>query len=233
MQLQQQANVELAAKGYRSQTQVLDSQSKLDAAQAGVRQAEIALAQVNIRAPFAGVFDHRDAEIGTYLSPGQACGTMIELNPLLVVGDVPETEAAKLKVGAPATAKLVSGQVLNGHIRYVAQDADPQTRTYHLEVAVANPRLDVRSGLSAEVHIGAGSGPAHLVPVSALVLDSAGRQGVRYAVEGDRVAFAPVTIVEETPDGVWVTGLRGTVRLITVGQSYVADGQKVRVALAR
>jgi len=233
MQLQQQANVELAAKGYRSQTQVLDGQSKLDAAQAGVRQAEIALAQVNIRAPFAGVFDHRDAEIGTYLSPGQPCGTMIELNPLLVVGDVPETSAAKLKIGAPASAKLVSGQKLTGHIRYVAQDADPQTRTYHLEVAVPNPRLDIRSGLSAEVHIGAGSGPAHLVPVSSLVLDSAGRQGVRYAVDGDRVAFSPVTIVEETPDGVWVTGLKGTVRLITVGQSYVADGQKVRVALVR
>ena len=233
MQLQQQANVELAAKGYRSQTQVLDSQSKLDSAQAGVRQAEIALAQVNIRAPFAGVFDHRDAEVGTYLAPGQPCGTMIELNPLLVVGDVPETSAAKLKVGAPARAKLISGQVLTGRIRYVAQDADPQTRTYHLEVAVPNPSLSVRSGLSAEVHIGAGSGPAHLVPVSSLVLDSAGRQGVRYAVSGDRVAFSPITIVEETPDGVWVTGLSGPVRLITVGQSYVADGQKVRVALVR
>jgi multidrug efflux system membrane fusion protein len=230
MQLQQQANVELAAKGYRSQTQVLDMQSKLDASQAGVRQAEIALAQVNIRAPFAGVFDHRDAEIGTYLSPGQPCGTLIELNPLLVVGDVPETSAAKLKVGAPAVAKLISGQVLNGRIRYVAQEADPQTRTYHLEVAVPNPRLDVRSGLSAEVRIGAGSGPAHQIPVSSLVLAAA---GVRYAVAGDRVAFAPITIVEETPEGLWVTGLAGPVRLITVGQSYVADGQKVRVALAR
>ncbi|MDB5424342.1 MAG: efflux system protein [Phenylobacterium sp.] len=233
MQLQQQANVELAAKGYRSQTQVLDMQAKLDAAQAGVRQAEIGLAQVNIRAPFAGVFDRRDAEIGTYLAPGQACGTMIELNPLLVVGDVPETDAAKLKIGAPATAKLVSGQMLNGRVRYVSQDADPQTRTYHVEVAVANPRLDVRSGLSADVHIGAGSGPAHMVPVSSLVLDSAGRQGVRYAAQGDRVVFAPITIVEETPEGLWVTGLSGPVRLITVGQSYVADGQKVRVALAR
>jgi len=233
MQLQQQANVELAAKGYRSQTQVLESQSKLDSAQAGVRQAEIALAQVNIRAPFAGVFDHRDAEIGAYLAPGQPCGTMIELNPLLVVGDVPETSAAKLKVGATAKAKLVSGQMLSGRIRYVAQDADPQTRTYHLEIAVPNPKLDVRSGLSAEVRIAAGSGPAHLVPVSSLVLDSAGRQGVRYAVAGDRVAFSPITIVEETPEGLWVTGLSGPVRLITVGQSYVADGQKVRVALAR
>ncbi|HEY8571045.1 efflux RND transporter periplasmic adaptor subunit [Phenylobacterium sp.] len=231
-QLQRQAAQELAQKGYRSQTQVLEAQAALDLAQAGVRQAEIALNQVNIRAPFSGVFDKRDAEIGTYLAPGQPCGTMIELNPLLVVGDVPETEAARLRVGSPATARLVDGRMLSGQVRYVAQDADPQTRTYHIEVAVQNPSMQVRSGLSAEVRVGAGAGPAHLVPISALVLDTAGRQGVRYLV-GDRVAFAPVTIQEETPQGVWVSGLAGPVRVITVGQSYVADGQKVRVASAR
>jgi multidrug efflux system membrane fusion protein len=158
---------------------------------------------------------------------------MIELNPLLIVGDVPETDAAKLHVGAPATARLVDGQALSGRVRYVAHDADPSTRTYHLEITSPNPQLAVRSGLSADVRIAAGSGPAHLVPVSALVLDSAGRQGVRYVLDDNRVAFAPVKMLEETSDGVWIAGLAGPVRLITVGQSYVADGQKVRVALAR
>jgi multidrug efflux system membrane fusion protein len=52
-------------------------------------------------------------------------------------------------------------------------------------------------------------------------------------VDGDRVAFAPVKILEETPEGVWVAGLAGPIRLVTVGQSYVGDGQKVRVAAAR
>lgn len=231
--LQRQAAKELAEKGYRSPTQVLEAQAALDVAQAGVRQAEVALNQVNIRAPFAGVFDHRDAEVGAYLSPGQPCGTVIELNPLLVVGDVPENEAPRLRVGATAVAKLIEGSVLNGRVRYVAHDADPQTRTYHLEVLVSNPTLTVRSGLSSELRIGAGSGPAHLVPVSALVLDTAGRQGVRYVTAGDKVAFAPVKILEETPEGLWVSGLVGQVRLIVVGQSYVADGQKVRVAMAR
>jgi multidrug efflux system membrane fusion protein len=231
-ELAQQQNAELVKKGYRSATQMLQSQAALDASTASVRQAEIALAQVNIKAPFAGVFDHRDAEVGTYLSPGQPCGTMIELNPLLVVGDVPETQAASLKVGAPASARLVSGQMLSGRIRYVARDADPQTRTYHLEVAIPNSKLEVRSGLSAEVHIGAGSGPAHLIPVSALVLDAAGRQGVRYVAGDGRVAFAAITVVEETGEGMWVTGLKGPVQLIVVGQSYVADGQKVQVARA-
>jgi multidrug efflux system membrane fusion protein len=44
------------------------------------------------------------------------------------------------------------------------------------------------------------------------------------------VAFAAVQVIDEAPDGVWVAGLRGPVRLITVGQSYVSEGQKVRVA---
>jgi multidrug efflux system membrane fusion protein len=158
---------------------------------------------------------------------------MIELDPLLVVGDVPETEAGRLHVGAAATARLVSGQTLSGHIRYIAHDADPQTRTYHLEVAIPNPGMSVRSGLSAEVRVGAGAGAAHLVPVSSLVLDSAGRQGVRYVAADGRVAFAPIKVAEETPEGLWVTGLSGPVNLIVVGQSYVADGQKVRVAEAR
>lgn len=232
-QLQRQAAAQLAEKGYRSETQVLESQAALDAAQAQVRSAEIALEQVNIRAPFSGVFDRRDAEVGTYLAPGQPCGTMIELNPLVVYGDVPETEAARLKVGYPATARLLDGRVLNGQVRYVAHDADPQARTYRVEVAVANPSMDVRSGLSAEVSIGVGSGPAHLVPLSALVLDSAGKQGVRHVLADGRVAFAPITVMQETPEGVWVRGLSGDVRVITVGQSYVVDGQKVRVALAR
>ena len=69
--------------------------------------------------------------------------------------------------------------------------------------------------------------------MSSLVLDSAGRQGVRYVDEGNVVRFAPLTLIEETPQGAWVTGLRGAVRIITVGQSYVAEGQKVLVTAAR
>jgi multidrug efflux system membrane fusion protein len=232
-QLSKDAAMQLAQKGYRSQTQVLQAQADLDAAQAAVRQAEIALKQVEIRAPFDGVFDHRDAQVGTYLSPGQPCGTVVDLNPMLVVADAPETEAGKLRVGASAQARLLSGQSLSGRVRFVAHDADPQTRTYHLEVEAANPGLSVRSGLSADLRVNAGRGPAHLVPVSALVLDSAGRQGVRYVQTDGRVAFSPVAVLEETPQGAWVSGLSGAVNVITVGQSFVADGQKVRVAQAR
>jgi len=48
----------------------------------------------------------------------------------------------------------------------------------------------------------------------------------------NRVAFAPVTVLEQASQGgIWVAGLNGPTRLITVGQSYVSEGQRVRVSV--
>ena len=229
-ELTQKASADLASRGFRSPTQLLSDQANLDQASAAVRQAEVALSQTEIRAPFAGVFNERDIEVGGYLAAGGACGVVIQLDPLKIAGDVPETEIAKVKLGAPAHAVLASGERIDGVVYYIAKDADPQTRTYPVVLAARNPGGVVRAGLSAEVRIDAGQVAAHLVPSSSLVLDSAGRQGVRYIGGGGLVAFAPVKVLDETPGGVWVSGLSGPVRVITVGQAYVSEGQRVKVA---
>ena len=158
------------------------------------------------------MFDTRDVEVGGYLSPGQSCGTVVELDPILIVGDVPEADAGKLAEGAVGTAKLTTGGALVGRVRFVSRQADAATRTYHVEVIAPNPGHAFRSGLSAEISIKAGEGAAHLVPTSALVLDTAGRQGVRYVTAANQVGFLPVKTMEETPDGVWVEGLSGRAR---------------------
>ena len=229
-ELTQKASAELAARGFRSPTQVLSDQANLDQASASVRQAEVALNQTDIRAPYAGVFNERDIEVGGYLAAGGACGVVIELDPLKIAGDVPETEITKVRLGAPAHAVLASGERIEGVVYYIAKDADPQTRTYPVVIVARNPGSAVRAGLSAEVRIDAGQVDAHLLPSSSLVLDSAGRQGVRYIGPSGLVAFAPVKVLDETAGGVWVSGLSGPVRVITVGQAYVSEGQRVKVA---
>jgi multidrug efflux system membrane fusion protein len=228
-QLQKEASARLAAQGYRSQTQVLQDQANLDSASAAVRQAEVLLEQVNIRAPFSGVFDRREAEVGTYLAPGGACGTMLELDPLVIVADLAESQIGKVRVGETATATLTTGEVLSGRIRFVARDADPQTRTYRVEVVASNPSSRARSGLSADVRIATPAATAHRLPSSALVLGSDGRQGVRHILGAGKVAFTPIEILEQGPDGVWVSGLEGPVQLIIAGQAFVNEGQTVRV----
>jgi multidrug efflux system membrane fusion protein len=229
-ELTQKASAELAARGFRSPTQLLADQANLDQASASVRQAEVALNQTDIRAPYAGVFNERDIEVGGYLAAGGACGVVMELDPLKIAGDVPETEIGKVRLGAPAHVTLASGEKIEAVVYYIAKDADPQTRTYPVVLVAHNPGSVVRSGLSAEVRIDAGQVDAHLAPASSLVLDSAGRQGLRYIGPSGLVAFAPVKVLDETPSGVWVAGLSGPVRVITVGQAYVSEGQRVHLA---
>jgi multidrug efflux system membrane fusion protein len=154
---------------------------------------------------------------------------VVEINPILFVGDVTEDEAGKIGIGAPANVKLGTGQAGFGKVRFISREADPETRTYRVEVVSPNPGGAIRSGLSAEISLATGTANAHLVPVTALVLDSAGRQGVRYVQGVDRVAFAPVRCWRRRRKAPGWPARRRT-RVITVGQSFVSEGEKVRVA---
>jgi multidrug efflux system membrane fusion protein len=64
------------------------------------------------------------------------------------------------------------------------------------------------------------------LPQSVLTLDDDGVLGVR-SVENNIVAFHPVTILKDTREGVWVTGLPASIDIITIGQEFVLPGQKV------
>ncbi len=70
---------------------------------------------------------------------------------------------------------------------------------------------------------------AHSLPPSILVLSQEGKIGVRTVDEKNRVRFIPVDILTDSPQGVWVSGLPETVRVISVGQEYVSHNQLVRV----
>ena len=102
--------------------------------------------------------------------------------------------------------------------------ADALTRTFRVELTVANPDLALRAGQTAEIAIQADGALAHLLPSSALTLDDEGTLGVRTVNAETRTEFLPVTILRDTREGIWVTGLPDQVDVITLGQEYVTDG---------
>ena len=71
---------------------------------------------------------------------------------------------------------------------------------------------------------------AHRITPAVLALDDAGKVGVRIINAEQRVEFHHVTVVRETKDGVWITGLPNEIDLITVGQEMVADGDSVETS---
>lgn len=217
----------LAQKGFQSATRVSALEAQMDVARASIKQAEIELDNVNIRAPFFGIWERQSAEIGDYLSPGQPCGLLVELNPLLVTAELTETQMGKITIGDAAIAVLATGEQVSGKVRLIEAIANPKTRTFRMEVELPNKDYTLRAGVTTDLKIKAGTITAQLIPSQILTLDDSGEVGVRYVGYDDIVNFARVTTVDESASGIWVTGLPDQARIIVQGQDYVAVGSTV------
>lgn len=229
--LQYDASRKLAAKGHRSETAAAADKAAYDAAVAQVKQMEVELSHTQIKAPFDGVLDSRTVELGDFLSVGQTCATVVDLDPILVVGQVSENDIGKISMGTVGTARLISGQTIEGVVRFVAKTAEEATRTFRIELAVPNKNLEIPAGITAEVIVPGDKVMAHRMSPAYLVLDDDGTVGVRHIVDGNKVHFQPVDILEDSNDGVWIGGLPDKVKIITVGQEFVREGQTVDVTL--
>jgi multidrug efflux system membrane fusion protein len=217
----------LVEKGFRNQTQIATEQAALDAARAQLTQAETELGNIVMRAPFSGVFERQIAEMGDYLAPGQPCGLIVELNPLLIEAELTETQIGFIEQGQDIEAKLASGETVTAKVSYIEAKANPATRTFGLEARVPNSDRSLRVGVSATLSLLLDEADATLVPSGILALNEAGTTGIRYLDADNRVRFAAIETIDETPAGIWVTGLPASTRIIVEGQDFVAEGTEV------
>jgi multidrug efflux system membrane fusion protein len=146
---------------------------------------------------------------------------------MLAVGAVPEKQRGRLQPGQSATVRLIDGTIADGEVAFVSQTAASATRTYRVEVQVDNPDAAIADGVTCEITVSLDPVVAASVPRSALVFSDSGELGVR-AVDADgRVAFHPIDIVQDNRQEVWVSGLEGPTRVITLGQDFVKEGDSV------
>ena len=228
-----EAALEAANAGVqRASSQVISAQAGIEGAQATVAADEREIERLNITAPFAGLLESDTSELGSLMQPGAPCATIIQLDPIKLVGFVPEASVSQITVGAMAGARLTTGQEVVGQVTFLSRSADEQTRTFRVEVRVPNADQLIGDGQTAEIVVASDGRMAHLLPASSLTLDNDGAIGIRAIVTQDGsdidiARFMPVGIMRDTIDGIWVTGLPDTVDVIVVGQEYVTDGVPV------
>ena len=204
-----------------------NTQAGIQAATAAVAAAEREIDRLTIVAPFGGLLESDTAELGSLMQPGGLCATVIQLDPIKLIGFVPETEVDRVHDGAQAGAELISGERIVGTVTFLSRAADPTTRTFQVEITVPNPDLAIRDGQTATIAIASDGAQAHKLPQSALTLDNDGKLGVRTVGPDNIVAFMPVKLLRDTPDGIWVGGLPDEAAVIVVGQDFVTAGVKV------
>ena len=182
-----------------------------------------------VKAPFDGYLETFSVKEGDYLNTGAVCATIIDPDPMRLIGEVSEKEINFVKVGAKAVAELISGRKVEGVVSFVSTSANKGTRTFRVEIDVKNSDRSIRDGVSAQIAIEGDTILAHKISPSILMLGEAGELGIRTVNEDDQVEFKKIDILEDSMEGIWITGLPKNTRIITIGQEYVFQGQTVNV----
>jgi Cu(I)/Ag(I) efflux system membrane fusion protein len=208
----------------------------------GIADAEIvridntgaASRRIALRAPISGVVSELGVREGAMVQAGTSAFTLTDLSSVWIAVEVPEAQAAALRQGQQAVARLATlpGKTFAGRIDYIYPDLNPQTRTVKARIALANPGLALKPGMFAQVSLGATARKALTVPAEAVI--QTGTRSVVIVAEGER--FQPVAVkTGETSDGQIeiLSGIKAGERVVSSGQFLIDSEASLRGALAR
>ena len=182
------------------------SRAEFDRATAESRQAEARVGEIRatierktIRAPFAGVLGIRRANLGQYLSGGDAVVQLQSLNPIYVNFGVPQQAGADMRVGRVVRLRTddAAGAEFTGRVTAIDAHVDEATRNLQVQATLANPDGRLRPGMFVQTEVVLGANrPVVSLPASA----------ISYAPFGDSVFV--VTDLKDQKNGQTYRGVR-------------------------
>ncbi|MFT5839691.1 MAG: multidrug efflux system membrane fusion protein [Flavobacteriales bacterium] len=219
----------LKKQGYQSQTALAQAIANVETAKADMVSYQLAVFKSQIIAPFDGIINVRFVEVGDFLKIGDNIAILVDLDPLVIAANVTEVNVHGLKTQQQATGRMVSGDVLQGKIRYISSISEPGTNTFRIEVEVPNADYSQMAGISTELALPLEKTWAMRISPAVMALDEQGNLGVKTVVD-EHVKFVPIDIVKSDSQGVWLSGMGQQADIITLGHGFVRDGDKVEVA---
>jgi len=218
-------------RGTTNQTELNQARMRRDVSKAALDEAARQLERSTIVAPLSGILNRLPLEIGEYAGAGDAVAEIVDIDTVKVVVEIPEREVFYFSVGGEVEllVRAPDESVVLGHITYMSQLADPQTRATPVEVTVANSDRQLRSGQIVRARLTRRwLNDVIMVPLDAVIPLEAGR--AVYVVEDGRAQRRDVELGLIQGREIHVTrGLAAGDQLIIAGQRYVSPGQAVSV----
>ncbi len=146
---------QLQRKKISSQANVDDARNLVDRAELELQQAEVALADHEIKAPFDGVVGIPKVERGDRVSPSTDVLTIDDRSELIVEFEVPEQFHSRIKVGQEVDAHTPSyrERVFEGVITHIDSRIEPVSRTMTVRAGIPNKDDLLRPGMSFVVDL--------------------------------------------------------------------------------
>jgi RND family efflux transporter MFP subunit len=228
----------LVAKIALAQSQVISSETR-------IQEAQQAVDNCTIRAPYAGIVVSKDAQVGEMVSPVSAGGgftrtgiaTIVDMNSNEIEVDVNESYISRVQDGQPVTAILDAypDWEIPSRVRTIIPSADRQKATVKVRISFIklDPRILPDMGikvtfLGAEQKKPAGADSAILIPQSA-VHEENGKQIV-FMVKDDKAERRAVTLGgKHGVDTEVIAGVTVGDTVIVKAPANLRDGQTVEI----
>lgn len=174
-------------------TWVIESQRRLEVAEANLRKAKANLADTEVVSPIDGVVLERYVERGEVVGVNQALLLIAAADDKLMKAAVDEEDVAHVRMGQHVLMNLYAfsrdeDRPFEGKVVEVLPTADPTNKTYEVKVAFVEPPAGLRVGMTAELNFLEETREGALVVPSTAVMD-----GKVYKVTG-RNAYEPVDV---------------------------------------
>ncbi len=215
------------------------SQEQLKSARALTSEAEIALRDTSLIAPFDGDIVKKAVELGGFVGPGVPTLALAKTDTVKIVVGVPDTVVRSVKLGQAVEVSIDAFPTRSFHARVsrMSSAADPITRNFDVEVAIPNRDHLLRVGMIGSLQFADADGGSQtsvlLVPLSAIVEAKDGKYGVFTVSDANGAEVARLHTVEiGAVTGTQISvlnGLEAGDRIITTGANLLKDGQRVEV----
>ncbi|HAA44194.1 MAG: RND family efflux transporter MFP subunit [Halomonas sp. 54_146] len=210
-----------------SQPELLRLQSSLSASAASVAQLQKQLDDSRPTAPFDGILNRVQVELGDLLQAGEEWGQLVDDRRLKGAAWVSQQQVGELSVGLPVTARLLNGDHLAGELTFISRRAEEATRSFYIEAILDNPEGKHLAGGSAELTITLPPRRVHTLSPALLSLNSEGQLAVKHVDDNDHVQQTAIELVSADIQRAYVAGLPDPLRLITLGAGMVETGEAV------
>lgn len=220
------ANFELAEKGMKT------AASQIEAAQAQMNAAEDLLGFTELRADQDGVYTTVGPAAGEVVQAGQMIVRVARQDGRDAVFDVPSQIIRSAPLDPVIYVSLADDPNIKvrGHVREVAPQADPVTRTFEVKVSLENPPEAMRLGATVNGMMQTVEEPAIEVPASALTRSN--QQPAVWVVDPTNltVALKNVEVLRHGEYFVAITdGLAAGDIVVTAGVQALHPGQQVKL----
>lgn len=190
----------------RGSNQAIQSaEAAVDSARSQVAISEKAVADTNVRAPFAGFVSNRPIAVGEYVTPSSVIATVLRTNPIKLQLQVQEAQVPYISVGMGVSLEVDShkDKKFAGHVTAVNPAIDPASRAATIEASVENDDNALRSGMFATAKITRpGGSKAVFVPSSAVFKDQNTQSYRAFVIQGDSVKLRVVQIGASEGDAI-------------------------------